>query len=423
MKKLKASALIYVLVIALIGGIITSLFLLQFELSLKERDFYLRNYRLQSYVDSGIQFVIAAGSSLENNQPFELDIIKPEEKLTVTRKQWGIYSLALSKAQIGKSSQQKAVLIGSCSMNDKTGIYVANRKHAISVCGSTHLSGNSYLPEQGIKRAYIEGQNYEGAELHYGPLLKSKKEIPKLKTNFSETNFAYLNGRFDPQDSIVSIEELLTDTLSNSFFNRTLVITSNGNIHLSSGLFQGNIIFYSPKKISIDEGVITNSIILFAKEIEIQQNNSSNLQAFCTQSILLKKESHLYFPSALVLLNEGDKEAEESKNPEILLEENSRLNGSLIALRKFYHPKLHLTLSLDKNALVVGEAYTNDRAQIKGEIDGSLYCNTLYLKTSSSVYENYLLNAKIKGELRPHGFCGFRIEDTNYKEAIICEVD
>ena len=427
MKKLKASALVYVLVISLIGGIITSCFLLQFELSLKERDFYLRNYKLESYAQSGINYVMAAGEALEDDQELLVEMnIPTEDKISVKKKNWGIYSVALCKASVGTHTLNKAVLLGAENPNDHTGLYVTDRKQAISICGNTRLSGDCYLPENGLKRAYIEGQNYENDQLMYGKQHKSKKEIPSTEQQFISKGLDYLQGKFSASDSLLNFDELISDTIVNSFFNKTVVLIANHSITLQSGFYSGNIVIYSSDKIKIENGAQLKNIILYAKEIEIEQNNQSCLQAFSEHSVVLKKESQLLYPSVLAILSLGNEtinEENENLKQEVILEEKTKFCGTVLAVRKFYHPKTDLLVSIGKNAILNGEVYTNDKAEIQGEIKGSVYCNTLYLKTSSSVYENYLLNAKIQGELKPFGFCGIQFTGGNYRKTCIDDLE
>jgi len=427
--KLKAGTLLYVLVIAMLGGLLSSFFLLKFDLSNRETEFYLQQYKLERNAASGIQYVMAAGETISENEEKEIDIGQPEnEKITVKKRSWGIFSLAICRVIVGDKQLNKSAFIGAADKSkQKTTLYLADLERPLSICGQTKLEGDCYLPEQGIKRAYIEGQNYSGDQLLYGRQLKSKRELPKVKDSFLETGITYIENKIPAYDSIVEFKNLETDTVRNSFFNRTLVLIEKGELFLSSGIFSGNIIFVSASKITVKEGVKLENVLLFAPEIEIESDNGSFFQAFARDELIVKEKSELIYPTVLGILlskNFKPKEKNETENENkneffIQLEKDVLVTGSLVALKQTGNDKNDLLITLEENAKLTGEIYSQDRMEIKGEVNGTAYCKQFYLKTTSSSYENHLLNGKLSSAKKPSGFCGLKLENNDYHPTIL----
>jgi hypothetical protein len=71
------------------------------------------------------------------------------------------------------------------------------------------------------------------------------------------------------------------------------------------------------------------------------------------------------------------------------------INGYVILLNNSTDPYVFSSINIAKNAIVRGLVYTDQFVDIKGSIVGSITCNKFILRTISSVYDNYVLNAKI----------------------------
>ena len=52
-------------------------------------------------------------------------------------------------------------------------------------------------------------------------------------------------------------------------------------------------------------------------------------------------------------------------------------------------------IKIDKGAKVSGQVYCPGFVELNGEVIGSLYCKTFYLKTARGRYYNHLLNTRI----------------------------
>jgi hypothetical protein len=425
MRAYKAGVLPYVLVLSLVGGILASSFMLKFYLTVKESDFYLDHYLLHRHAQSGLVYAMTHAAELREKEfvPMEMEV-SDDAKIEVATASWGVFRLALTRVVKGEKALQKAALFGARSKQEVPSIYVCDLHQPISLAGETRLEGTCYLPEQGLKRAYIEGQNYSGTEMMYGVQKISKRELPELEKEFSLRMEDLFKGNLLPGDSLVEFTSLTGDSIHHDFFNRTLVIRSAEDLRLNEGDYSGNIIFLCPGKISIGKECKLHHVLFFAREIEIE-NDGSDFQAFAREKIVVKEKSVLLYPTALGILQEDKTLPANFKQEEpfsIILEKDSKVAGCLLSMRKKYDPRLRLLISLQENSLLFGQLYAQDLAEIRGEVCGSVYCEKLYLKTNSSTYENYLLNAKISSRELSPDFCGLIFKEVPHGKALIDEV-
>ena len=66
----------------------------------------------------------------------------------------------------------------------------------------------------------------------------------------------------------------------------------------------------------------------------------------------------------------------------------------------------HVTISIEKNAVVYGSVYSTELVDLKATVIGSVTCAKFVLKTNSAVYENHLMNAVIDRTKRNEAYVG-----------------
>ncbi len=415
---LKASSLIYTITIVFLTGIVASSFLLYNQLSQKETDLYLLQYRLNKNAHSGIEYLLAASDYMEYNVPKNIQITEGNtDSVTVCKKSWGIFDIGISKSNFKNKTKELTCLIGSRLLSDeKNGLYVADLDREISLCGRTVLDGITYLPDECVKRAYIEGENYIGDKLIYGTQRKSNRDLPDLNLKLLEQNLDRIKGKMVYTDSLLDFDQREKDTLIHSFQEKTIVFKQSGKIILNSGFYSGNIIFISSSEILLDENCKLESVLLFAPKITIHNQDSCFFQAFSSDTIIVKEESVLLYPTVLGIIKEDKKSNNE---PLLQIEKDVLFGGSLLVYDMKPDHKNYPRIEIHEKSKIYGEVYSNGKASLQGEILGSAMVFKLYLKTNSSGYENHLLNSRIDGNKIPPAFCGMQLKDKRYGKTIL----
>ena len=406
---IKASSLFYAIVISLIIAIVTSSLILFAYLSRIEFENFAMDQRLNLNADSGLNLLTSQQTLVEAGQSKSIDLYGTgEDSVFLSRKSWGAYEIAISKASFKNIKITRIAQIGYYPDSSSLySLYLADQDKPLSLCGKTIVKGTAYLSKAGVKRAYIEGQSFIGNTLINGQIKPSERTLP----SFNKELMAHIQSMFSKKmlsdnDSIIMLQrELSGDSISNSFNDRSLVLTSANSITISNGLYEGNVAIISNKQITVEASAILKDVILAAPRIIIKDNFKGNFQAFASDSIIVKKNVSLYYPSVLAVVmgvNSPNVSA-------VVLNENDTLLGNIFAFKDDAYVLKQAGIVIPQKAVVVGQLYSNGYIDVKGTIKGSLMSNKILLVTPSSVYENHLLNAVIDVSQLPKGYVGINL--------------
>lgn len=404
---LKAGALIYAVVLAFIFVLLSSsIILVNYHTSFTQEHFF-EEERLILNAKSGINLLLADWQSLEDNKSANIDLFGYErDSVLLKTRQWGLFRLMAAKSHNNKSSYQKVCLAASVP-DTNLAIYLSNTDKVLYVCGNTFINGNCALPAASIKRAYIEGQTFQGKKKANGIITESTRELPAINTHIVSKNLELLTNPLFIEDSILTLENIRGKTLKNSFLNKTLVIISEASMNLSEMSFSGNIIIWSSKKITIEKSVFLEDVLICAPIISIAEGFKGRINGLASDSITLQENVELTYPSSLAVMR---KSSENKKNAEIQIQEDCIVEGPVLVYEQQVDFRTPSYIKLAQNSKVVGQIYTNGSFENKGKVAGNVYCNRFYLKTSSSSYENHLLNAEIDIKSLPISYVGLGIK-------------
>ena len=415
---LKASALFYAIVVALIIALISSsLILFSYFNRLQFQSLQLQEKVLNN-ASSGVNLLLASGTSFALNEKHLIDLYGDgTDSVLLERKQWGAFEIAVSKAFLKNIESIKAVQIGANIHEDpQVALYLADQDKPLSLCGKTMIKGTCYLPKSGVKRAYIEGQNFIGDHLINGEVKESSKLLPEVNKDLLASNLGYFSKRFEINDSIISMEEQeVKDSLIHSFRDNTLLLYSDNKIILKNKYYLGNLRIVSAHSVYISADSHIQDVLIYAPTIEIEDRFSGSIQAFATDSIHIGKKCSLDYPSVIALVRTN----KSPDNIAVTIGEETAISGVLLGYQEGINNKKQLKLAVGRDVIIKGQVYAMGHVELKGKIFGSLTCNKFILSTPSSVYENHLLNATIDySGLSPH-FAGVSLVNHSQSKQIV----
>lgn len=416
---LKAGALLYTMFLIIVIAIISSSFVLL--------NYYNSTYIIsvikqeQQYqdVESGINYALSFYQEIPLNTSINIDLFGDEEHpIELERKNWGAFQIITTKSIWRNKKKSKTVLIGgSMNGNEKIALYLADQNKPLSLTGKTKITGDCYLPKSGVKRAFIEGESFVGNKLINGIKHNSNKSLPPINKELIQVNQDRFSLSKSITDSVIDYELIMDqDSIINSFQNKTLIVYAPFSIELDYKTIDGNVIIKSDKNIHVKSTTKITDALLYAKGIVIDNNVSSNLQAFAEDSIIIGENVQLNYPSFLGLLGTG-----KSTSPrKISINKNTSISGSIILINEFYDRKNQALISIEKDCSITGQVYSSELLELKGEIIGEAYCKKLLLKTASSVYENHLMDATINRTELSEYFIGIPLERNAPQQIIKC---
>lgn len=413
---IKAGALLYSLAIALLIGLLSSSLILFAFFSRTAIQQNSDIERLQLNTNSAMQLLLAAPDKVPFDNSTEIDLFgEGKDKVTFQRKHWGAFEIAVSNAVAGKLSANRAAMIGALIHNDsKISLYLADEDKPLSLCGNTLIKGICYLPKAGVKRAYIEGQSFSGDKLIDGEVKESSSELPPINKAMIEHNLAYLAGQYNAGDSIAEFGKMQnSDKIIQPFSANTLLIHSKGKTILTNQNYSGNIIIASEEAVFIGSGSVLDNVIVYAPFIEVENNFAGSVQLFAGDSIFIGENTKLKYPSVAGLISSG------SNDSKFLIKKGAEISGVVFAYREKNDTKIPFLFSIEKDALIKGQVYSNGPVDLKGNIHGSIACEKFILSTPSSVYENHLLNVTIDYSLLSPYFVGINLTDNSDNREIV----
>lgn len=365
--------------------------------------------------DAGIEYLLQ--QEVINTDTLTLDFIKKENQIIkVHLSSWGIFEKAFTITQFRKKRFEKTALIGTILHSDASPtLFLQETQNPLTVVGNTAIRGIAFLPSQGVKTGYIDGNSYYGSHLIYGSIKKSTLVLPDVKKSVLDMISFYLND-YAPinQEDYIPLET--HQRIIVSFKEKTKGAYLKEPIVLENREITGNIIIKSDTLIRIKKTALLKDLILIAPIIEIEEGTTGNFQAIASKKITVGKACKLDYPSALVLFQDN------KSNPsgvtvipldnQIFIDSGTLLKGSVCYFQTKEIADFQTQVVLEKDARIKGQVYCNGNFELKGTVSGSVYTKQFVANQAGSIFVNHIYNGTIENENIPNIFGGIVLAAT-----------
>lgn len=402
-KKFKAGALQFAILISVVVAVLLSSFLL---LTHTQQRLHQRvGFAQETIRISHTGIAYAKQQQLAYNTVITPDIeTVPVESLTLQQSHWGIYDKLIAQAQWKKHTHQKIALLGGqFPSNERPALYLEDTNTPLVLVGNTSITGNAYLPRQGVKAGNIAGNYYQGNTLINGDINPSNRTLPQLSKAKKDYLEALIFGRPPLADSLYI--QSTSAILEHQFDQDALWLYRSGVIDLT-GTYRTNIIVKSDTLIRVSAFAKAENIILVAPIIQISSGFSGTIQAFASKGIEVSENVSLNYPSAVLLWEKETDDNATTDNIQIALRKGSRISGSVAyigtATQRITRPKI----LLETESLVYGEVYSEQPIQLSGSVEGSVFTHGFATQERGSIYQNHIYNGAIDVRNLPESYCG-----------------
>ncbi len=391
---LQAGALSYTLMIGILVTLILSGMILTAYYFRLERITYQQRIKLVENYQSGLELALAI-KNLDYNKPETIQLFEGgPEAMLLNRYPWGGWDVFdLTVFHHGDTLRRVFQRGNVLSEMGKAALFLVDEFRPVSVSGTTRLIGTCYLPKAGIQSGFV-GIGYQNDQLLYGEKRDSDDELPELDDDRLEVfeniaegkykEFFETTARFEPGFS-----------MTNSFRNDTLVTISGSSMIISDSL-EGKIWVHATKRLFIHRDAHLDNVILSAPVIELDTGFVGRAQIFATDSIIVRKDVELVYPSFLGVFND--------KPPAgILLSEGSDIQG-LVVINGDNDEYNQRVIKLENTATIEGAVYCNGFVESYGKIAGHLTTRKFLVRTLTAIYENYIFNTEINADHLNPGF-------------------
>lgn len=401
-KKIKASSLIYALIISIVMVMIGYAFYFYYYYSTTVANSQVVFDKLKNDIVFGIEMYLQEKSVLA-----DVIYVHNRDSITVHSKRWGIYQSVFVQSTQKQYSISRNFIIGNKINDKKYALYLVDNNIPLSVSGKNIIRGNTFLPKSGIKTSNIEGCFFESAKMVDGDIHISQHSFSdEINANIDE-----IKKWNSTINNIIDTTVKYTDGMKMINNSKTTIAIKTDNSILSNCFLAGNIILICSKKTQLNNCFFDN-IILVAPSIDISENNILKAQFLCKDSIIVQEKAKLHYPSAFTLINN------ESEDAYIRLKQNAQFRGAIICVTKKGIEK-KITLAVEKDVEIYGDVVCNNTASLEGKIYGSLTVNNFLLVTNTAVYENHLLNTIIDNTQLPSKWGSPFFYTSTNKKAII----
>lgn len=413
---LKASSLFYAIAMSLLIGIISGSLILFAYLNRSYILSSLAKDNVRINAGSGINLLLSENSLFEKSDTVLLSLFDDGiDSVRLVKKYWGAFDIGVAEAFTRKEHYKEVALIGTVlDDSSKITLYLSDQNKALSVCGKTVIQGTCYLPKAGVKRSYIEGQTYVGDKLVYGKAKQSTHNLPPINKKMIAANKAYLNKQFNIADSIIYFhEQEISDSIVQSFNDKTLLIYSEHPMVLLHNKYAGNICIVSDSSVFVGSESHLKDVLIYSPKIKVEKNFSGNFQAFAYDTIVIGENSTLTYPTVLGIIK-----FEKSADVAVInVGDKTEISGVLFQFQENQNYQQTAKLQIGTGSIVNGQVYSDGQVEIKGSVYGSVICKEFTLATASSIYGNQLLNATLDFNRLSEYFVGINlISQSNFRQ-------
>ncbi|AWX43274.1 hypothetical protein HME9304_00261 [Flagellimonas maritima] len=402
--KIKAGALQFVL---LVGAVIAVL-LLTFALLHKTHVLFgkktSKTIAVIKKADLGLNYAMRQDILINDSVTLKIPLDEDGVEVSVFKSYWGIFEKYTVSSRFKKTVFEKTALVGGAVEGQFPALYLKDNDRPMIIAGSAKITGNAYLPEQGIRPGTIAGEFYKFNLPVYGAVKQSSNEFLIIDTSLKK----YLKelpkrGNYDFRENHIRFSEGLV--LINSFKAPTKYIEGDV-IRLSHVDLRGNIMVKASQKIYVGKNSNLKDIVLIAPKISIESGFNGILQCIATESIKVENRVILDYPSVLVV-NRGDMPNPKNRSEtNIQIGKNVLIKGIVAYMEDGDEENFIPQIKVNENTTVFGEIYCEKNLELKGGVIGNITTDAFIALEKGSIYQNHLFNGTINSKLLPTAYAG-----------------
>ncbi|RDY60784.1 hypothetical protein [Flagellimonas nanhaiensis] len=407
-KKVKAGALQFVLFV----GALIAVLLLTFVLLHQAHQLFdkktLKTVQLVQKADMGVQYAMEQNLPLNNsvllNLPGDDGI-----NVYVEKSYWGVFEKYSVVTKFKKNKYVKTALVGGAMGQQFPALYLKDNDRPMIIAGRSKITGNAYLPKQGIRPGGIGGHFYQYSTPVFGNTKHSSKELPSIDMSLKISFEELLNPLFGDEGN-GQLRYQRNMKVMNSFKSSTQLVTGYV-LRLDDIELVGNVIVVASGQIEVGAHSTINDALLVAPKIVIESGFKGSLQAIASREIVVEENVELEYPSALLVNMEKGVVPKKNGIPNILVKKNSTVRGVVSYHGKLAENSFIPQVKIEENALVQGEVYCEENLELKGTVHGKVWTNNFISLENGSVYQNHLFNGTIDSSILPVQFAGLVLDD------------
>lgn len=408
MRKIKASALPTVIVISVL---ILILVLIAFQLWNMNAFYYSRYHFIKQQklnLSSAITLYCKDSSfadRLDAEEQFQLYEQDVHSVVHLKHHFWGGYECV--SARTSDQSIKSVRLLGKKQDTFRSlALWLCDRDISLSLSGESELSGELFLPMNGINYTSLNADNYRGAIVPSSSIHTSERELPPVDSSFIKRMDVYMTPSFSLSDPIPPhYHSFLNDPICVSIPER------NEDLYA-----KGKLILYGDKVV-ICSSCQLSDILLVARHVTIEGGFSGSLQIMATDTVLVEEGANLRYPSGIYLRGNEKKTylhicQDASVEGYVIIHGDAEGGDGFVA---------DIHYRQEKGSQLVGLLYVDGIAHLEGIVSGCAYLKHCYYLSGESMYSGLIYNGKIRRN--NHVAFPFLFKESGYERKEIKKVE
>ena len=311
-----------------------------------------------------------------------------EDAVVIGKQRWGMYESVFIRHTKEDPFAKRYMMGRNAESPYRAAFWLCDRNRALSLGGSTSISGPVYVPYNGVNYSEIGDRKFQGMPISSDRLKRANRYLPEL----SVESEIYLDSLKGMSDQSIDYRSVPGSGQYRSFEEPTIYAhchtPSRVELHLN-----GNIILFGDRLVISGKSDV-HDIMVFARSVIIEDGFHGSAQIFCEDTVRIGANVRLEYPSGAVV------DALGFDFPYIAVEEGSQVNGYLgiINGEKDYYVQEKPCFKLRSNSLVRGLVYMDGLCDIAGSIKGAAYVRDCFYRDSRSTYVGTLYDVSIDRE-------------------------
>ena len=407
LKKIQAGALQFVLCLGAVITVLLSTFVLLHHTQHVFDQKTTKTVEVIKKAGMGLQYAMAQNFPLNTAVPLfwrDTDGIE----VTVSKAYWGIFEQYTVVSRFRKNQFTKMALVGGKLEEDFPALYLKDNNRPLIIAGTSKITGNAFLPRQGIRQGSIGGHFHSFRSPVYGTLYQSSATLPPLAAELT-THLQHLRSKAGEEVGKEVLRLSANLKRAHSFTVPTRYLYGD-SVTLSGVVLKGNIVVYATSQIVVDANSTLEDVVLMAPKITITKGFKGTLQAIASEEVRVEDGVVLNYPSALVVDRGKVPNSKNRSVPNITLGKSVILKGIVAYFEASEEQVFFPHLAISATTVIYGEVYCEKNLELKGNVLGKVSTDAFIALEEGSVYQNHLYNGSITSGALPLQYAGLLVK-------------
>lgn len=258
-------------------------------------------------------------------------------------------------------------------------LWVCDRDHAVSLSGEAKISGDLFLPKNGLNYINLNFDSFRGKTISPANIHPSSKDLPSVDSTYLESMRALKDTPAPITNKILSHYH--------SFSNPPMYISIAEDEELYA---KGRLVLYGDK-VTIKSSYKISDIILVARYVTIESGFSGALQIMASDTVEIGKGASLHYPSGVYIHGDRDRAY-------LHMGSNARIEGYAIVEGNVEGGNgfvVDIHYRQDKDSQLAGLLFVDGIAHIEGSVLGAAYLKECYYLSGENMYSGLIYNGKV----------------------------